>query len=220
MKMNLVLLGPQGCGKGTQAEMLSARFKLPIIAVGELYREEIRKKTTLGKRAESFVQSGELVPEKLTEELIKKELKKKKYQHGVIWDGFPRNLEQAEYLEKNIRLDWVIFLDISVKESIKRLGGRWVCVCGKTYNIKSDKAERPKHDLTCDDCGRKLKQRPDDKPEAIKERLKIYRRQTLPLIKRYQKHNKLIKINGAQKVDKVFKDILGALIKRDKNDNL
>ena len=203
--MNLILIGPQGSGKGTQAELLAKKFKLPIIGVGRLFRLEAQGKTKLGKKVEKFMNQGLLAPDNLTEELLKNELKKSKYKQGAIFDGFPRDFAQLKLLEKLIQVDYVIFIGLSQRESIKRLGGRRVCACGQTYNIYTNK---PKHDLLCDKCGKNLLRRTDDTPQAIKKRLKIFRQETFPLLRYFKKKNKLIKVNGEQTATKVFKDII------------
>lgn len=208
--MNLILIGPQGSGKGTQAQLLGKKFDLPTLSVGQLYRKQILKETKIGKIAKKYVLAGKLVPDKITDKLLSQELKNKKYKNGIIFDGFPRNVAQNEFLEKKIDVDYVILVHISHKEILKRLGGRYVCDCGQTYNIYS-KSERPKHKFKCDKCGHKLRQRPDDNPKAIRQRLKIYELETMPLFKHYKKQQKLITISGEQKVDLVFKAILLAL---------
>lgn len=209
--MNLILIGPQGSGKGTQAELLSKKLHLPALSVGQLYRRQIIKQTKIGKIARKYVIAGKLVPDKITEKLLSQELRNKKYRLGVIFDGFPRNVAQNEFLEKILNVDAVILIHISHKEILRRLGGRYVCECGQTYNINSEKSERPKHKLICNKCGHKLSQRPDDNPKAIKQRLKIYEQETLPLFKHYKKQHKLITISGEQNVDLVFRAILLAL---------
>jgi len=203
--MNLIILGPQGSGKGTQAKFLSEEIGLSRLSIGQLYREEIKKKTKLGKEAEKYVLKGALVPLNITQELIKKELNKKKYSKGLILDGFPRNLEQYNLLNKIMQVSYVIFVDIPKKETIKRLSGRRVCTkCGENYNIHFDKVKKCK-------CGGELKQRKDDTPKAIEERLKVYQKDTLPLIKKYKDDKKLIKINGNQSIREVHWDIVKAL---------
>ncbi len=207
--MNIIFIGQQGSGKGTQAELLSKRLKLPIIDVGQIYRDEIRKNTKLGQIAKKYVAKGLLAPEKLTEQLLKKELKKRKYKKGIIFDGFPRDLAQLKFLLKHVEIDYVIQIVISRKESIKRLSSRRICPnCGKIYNLLSHK---PKKDMVCDRCGHKVIQRADDYPEAIKKRLKIYHKETLPLLKYFKKENKLIKINGEEPINVVFAEIFKAI---------
>ena len=209
--MNLILIGPQGSGKGTQAELLGKKFNLPTLSVGQLYRKEIFKKTQIGKMAKKYVVAGKLVPDKITDKLLSKELKNIKYKKGVIFDGFPRNFAQNKFLENKLKIDYVILIHISHKEILKRLSGRYVCNCGQTYNLYSRKSECPRSMFVCDKCGGKLFQRSDDTPVAIKQRLKIYVRDTMPLFKYYKKQHKLLTISGEQNVGQVFKAILLAL---------
>ncbi|HDQ22582.1 MAG TPA: nucleoside monophosphate kinase [Candidatus Uhrbacteria bacterium] len=204
--MNIVMLGPQGSGKGTQAEFLSAKFKIPTVSAGALYRENIKRKTKLGKLAEKFTTKGILGPDSLTNKMIKDELSKPCYKKGVILDGYPRNLNQAKFLDKLINIDWVILIDISQAETIRRLSGRRVCSqCGQTYNIQ---AKKPKSKGICDKCKGKLIQRADDYPAAIKKRLRVYHQETKPVINYYKKQSKLIKVNGSHSIPVVFKSIL------------
>jgi len=209
--MNLILIGPQGSGKGTQAELLGKKFNLPTLSVGQLYRRQILQQTKIGKIAKRFVESGKLVPNKITENLLNQEIKNKKYKAGVIFDGFPRNFEQNRFLEKILDIAQVILIHISQQEILKRLGGRYVCDCGQTYNLNSESSEKPRRRFICDKCGKKLKQRPDDNPQAIRQRLKIYEKETMSLFKYYKKQHKLITISGEQRVYPVFKAILLAL---------
>ena len=206
--MNLIFIGPQGSGKGTQAELLTKKFKIPTLSVGQVLRDHIRKKTSLGKKVEKYVLKGALVPSMITNQLIKEELKKKKYKRGVFLDGYPRELSQAKFLEKIIDIDYLILINISQAETIKRLSGRRVCDCGKTYHIIYKK---PKKNMLCDKCGKKLTQRKDDYPAAIKKRLKIYQRETKPIIDYFKKRDKVIKINGEASIKQVLKWILEAL---------
>jgi adenylate kinase len=209
--MNLILIGPQGSGKGTQAELLSKKFSLPTLSVGQFYRQQIREKTEIGRLAKKYVLAGKLVPDKITARMLQRELKNRKYRHGLIFDGFPRNYAQDRFLEKILDIDYVILIDISPEEILRRLGGRYVCDCGQTYNLNSESSEKPKRRFICDKCGKKLKQRPDDNPQAIRQRLKIYEKETMSLFKYYKKQHKLITISGEQGVIPVFRAILLAL---------
>lgn len=200
------MLGPQGSGKGTQGKLLSAKLKIPTVSTGDLYRENIKKKTKLGKAAEKFTKKGILGPDILTNKMMKTELVKTKYKRGVIIDGYPRNLVQARFLSKILKIDLAILVNINQKETIKRLGGRRVCSkCGETYHILF---KRPKKDMLCNKCRGRLTQRADDFPKAIKKRLSVYLKETKPVLDYYKKQGKLIKINGQQPIKKVFKDIL------------
>jgi adenylate kinase len=207
--MNFIMLGPQGSGKGTQAEFLAARFKIPTVSTGALYRENIKRKTKLGKLAEKFTQKGVLGPNYLTNKMMKAELVKAKYKKGVILDGYPRSMNQAKFLDKLFKVDLAILIDISQKETIRRLSKRRVCSqCGQTYHLEF---KRPNRFGLCDKCKGKLIQRLDDFPKAIKKRLKVYQKQTKPILDYYQKQGKLIKINGHRSINKVFSSILKKL---------
>lgn len=206
--MNLILMGPQGSGKGTQAELLSAEFNIPTVSMGQLLRDEISQKTFFGEKVAKAVTSGALVLNKFTNELIKQELKKQKYNKGIIIDGYPRELAQAKFLTKLIDIDYLVIINISQKETIKRLGGRRVCECGETYHIIYKK---PKKDMLCDKCGKKLYRRKDDYPQAIKQRLKIYHNESKLVIDYFKKQNKLIKIKGEAPIKQVFLRLIQAL---------
>lgn len=210
--MNLILMGPQGSGKGTQGELLAKRFKLPTISAGALYRDNIRRKTKLGRVALKFTTKGVLGPNYITNNMMKEELSKAKYNKGVILDGYPRNLVQAKFLKKLKCIDLAILIDISQKETLKRLGGRRVCSnCGDTYHVITKK---PKKNNQCDKCGGQLIRRADDYPKAIKQRLAVYRHETRPIIDYYKKEGKLIKINGQKPIKAVFAKLLSEFKKR------
>lgn len=202
------MLGPQGSGKGTQSEMLSLKLKIPKIATGDIFREEIIRQSELGLKAKGFINSGKLVPSELTNEMVLKRLSLPDVQKSFILDGFPRNLIQAEALEKKIELTHVLEIWISDKEAIHRLSGRRSCVCGKVYHLVF---KPPKHDEFCDECKRKLFIRDDDKPESIKARLQIYHKETEPLKDFYFKKGILLSINGEQSIVAVSQEILKKL---------
>lgn len=209
--MNIVIFGPQGSGKGTQGELLAAKFKIPTVSTGALYRDNIKRKTKLGKLAEKFTTKGILGPDYLTNNLMKSELSKALYQKGVILDGYPRNLNQARFLNKLRKIDRAILIDISQAETIRRLSGRRVCSqCGQIYHIKT---KLPKKAGVCDKCRSKLVQRKDDYPQAIKKRLAVYRKETKPVLDYYDKQGKLLKIDGQKSIPAVFLAILKKLNK-------
>ncbi|OGY41362.1 MAG: adenylate kinase [Candidatus Buchananbacteria bacterium RBG_13_36_9] len=204
--MKIIMFGPQGSGKGTQAELLAAKFKIPTISAGALYRDNIKRKTKLGKLAEKFTKQGILGSDSLTNNMMKAELKKPKYKRGVILDGYPRNINQAKFLNKFLQIERAVLIDISERETIKRLSSRRVCsVCGQTFNIINKK---PKKSGICDKCKGILIQRADDNPRAIKKRLSVYRQETIPVLDYYKKQGKLIRINGKQSIQQVYRDIL------------
>ncbi len=205
----IILFGPHGSGKGTQAKMLSQKYNLPVLAVGDIFRKEVKNQTEVGKLVEPYIKQGKLVPNEIVNKIIIRELRSKKYSGGFILDGYPRNLAQLKILEKSVKITHVFELIVSDKEVISRLSGRLICLkCGAIYHIKS---KPPKLDEICDFCGEKLSVRDDDKPEAIRKRLEIYHQETEPLLDYYFTKGILIKINGEQPIEKVFTDIVGSL---------
>lgn len=211
--MKMMIMGPQGSGKGTYAARLSEKFGVPHISTGEIFRENIKKKTELGKKIEKFVNSGLLVPDDVTMQVVKQRINEPDCKKGFIFDGFPRTLKQAEELEKVSPLDVVVYLDAPEWLLVKRMSSRITCKnCGKIYNLLNVK---PKKDGVCDDCGGKLVVREDETPEAIKMRLKEYERNTKPLIDYYEKkgivkrfYNDVFERSPEECVGKIL-DILG-----------
>ncbi len=200
--MNIVLIGPQGCGKGTQAKLLEKETGMIHISTGDLLRHA---KGKLKKDIDSFIDKGNLVSDELIIELIKLKLKESKAKKGVILDGFPRDVLQADALTKIIKIDAIIEIYISDKESIKRIKNRWNCPkCGLTFNLIS---KPPKKKGVCDKCKTKLFQRDDDKEDAIKKRLEWYHKSTEPILKKYKSY----KVNGNIDIKKVHKEILEIL---------
>lgn len=208
IKRNIVIIGPQASGKGTQAEILAQRFRIPKIATGDIFRKEIKKKTKLGEIALKFINQGKLVPDKITNQVIAKRLKKKDIARGFILDGYPRNLNQARNLDKLVLLDYVFEVVLPEKIAIERISGRRNCVCGQIYHLKYNP---PKKEEICDKCGKKLFIREDEKPKVIKQRLKIYHKRTKPLVEYYQKRGILVKIDGKPPISQVSKQILEKL---------
>ena len=213
-KTILIFFGPPGSGKGTQAEMISKKFKLPTISTGELLRQEIKDRTKTGKEVEKIISKGKYAPERIIKEIILKRIKNKDVKAGYILDGYPRNKKQLNFILKNFKLDDVkvlaILVDVSDREVKSRLGGRRVCGCGATYHIKFNP---PKKKGICDLCDSKLYIRDDDKPSVIASRLKIYHKEVAPILDYWNKNDKLIKINGEQSIEKVQKDIIKELKK-------
>jgi len=198
-----LIIGPQGSGKGTQAELICKEFGFQHTSMGDLLRAEAKKNNTQGKLIRDLQKKGELVPTKITNDLAESILKKEK---NVLLDGYPRSEDQAEHLLSTHKIDFVIVLEISKDETIKRLEKRRMCTATNKIFI-SDKITA--QDISeCKKIGGEIIQREDDKPKAILERLNIYHKETKPLLKKYHSQNvKLIKINGEQKVSKVYSDI-------------
>ncbi len=204
--MKIMLIGPQGSGKGTQAKLVAKKYNILHIATGDLLREAVQNKTELGLKIKKILEEGELVPDELVISLIKEKLKSCE---DFILDGFPRTIEQAKALDKITKLDKVIDIIVPDKESIKRISGRRSCPkCGAVFHIITNK---PKKDEICDNCGTELIQRDDDKEEVIKKRLKIYHEQTSLLEDFYRNEGILEEINGEQSIEKVFEDIVKVL---------
>ncbi len=204
--MRLVLLGPPGAGKGTHAQVLSKDLGVPHISTGDMLREALRSASPLGLKAKEYMEKGALVPDEVVIALVKERLEKNDAKKGFILDGFPRTCEQAESLDRTLGslkmpVDSAVYFKTSVQVIIRRLSGRRICgKCGKTYHLTNFK---PKADGVCDVCGSALVQRPDDKEEAIENRLKVYEKQTAPLIGYYQAKGVLAEISGDWEVAEV-----------------
>ncbi|MEL3909364.1 MAG: adenylate kinase [Treponemataceae bacterium] len=200
--MNLVFLGPPGAGKGTLAFEVSKEYKIPHISTGDIFRQAIKDKTELGLKVKSIIDSGALVSDDITTALVAERLKANDCKNGFILDGFPRTIPQAESLEKIVKLDKAVNLDILDEEVITRLSSRRTCLkCGKSFNVITMK---PKKEGICDACGNDLVTREDDKPESIKKRLEAYRAQTAPVINFYRDKNKIVDIDARPALEKVL----------------
>ncbi len=199
MNLKIALLGPPGSGKGTQAKKLSSKFDLEHISTGDILRDEVAKETELGEKAKEYMKSGELVPDDLVISMIEERISNKE---GYVLDGFPRTIEQAEKLEEISDLHVVTYLDVGEEELLNRLANRRSCKdCGTTFHLEYGP---PQEEGVCDECGGELHQREDDSEEVVRERLEVYEQETKPLIEYYQEKGKLIKVDGEQRIDKVF----------------
>lgn len=204
--MIIVFLGPQGSGKGTQAVLLEKKFDLPIIEMGQLFRRVAQENSTRGLKIKNKLMRGELISDKIAIDVLKTELEKMNLKKRFILDGFPRSLTQARFLEKFDK-KVIIYLEITDSEVIKRLSRRRVCSsCNAVFTNQ-------KRFTKCSICGGKLKRREDDKPEIIQKRLSLFKKLTEPVLDFYRSKNILLEINGQQKINKVFADILKALKK-------
>ena len=215
--MNILLVGPQGSGKGTQAEKLIEKYGLAYVNMGGIFRSLKDKDTPLAKRATEFVEKGILVPDDIVIELINEYLSGLNRLDGIIFDGFPRVLSQAQYFdkfltEKNQKIDVVVYLTLTKEETLRRLGARRTCsLCGKVFNILTNP---PKKEGICDSCGGNLMVRTDETPEAIETRLNQYLVKTQPLIEYYKTKGIVEEIDGNRPIETIFTDIVERLEKR------
>ena len=207
--MNIILFGPPGAGKGTQASNIVKTYKLCKVSTGDLLREEIRKKTTIGKKIKSVIDKGELVSDEIINNIISKILLDKKYYDRIIFDGYPRNLEQAKKLDimlkqNNQKISCVLSLEVDINSIVKRVLGRQVCSnCGLTFNEYFNKATSKNHD--CD--SKFLVKRADDTENTIKNRFDTYIEKTLPILNFYKEQKLLYEINGKSKIEDIFEEI-------------
>ena len=210
----IVLLGPPGVGKGTQAKILSEKTGLAHISSGDLFRENLKNQTELGKLAQTYMTKGELVPDDVTIAMIKDRLSRPDCENGAILDGFPRTPAQAEALETMLQdfdgqVDIVPFITAGEDVLVERLTGRWTCRAnGHVFN---EKTNPPKEAGKCDFDGSELYQRDDDKAETVKNRIEVYFKQTSPLIAYYRDHGKLVEMDGTQSIEQVTDDLLAAV---------
>ena len=210
--MRIILLGPPGCGKGTQADIISKDFDIPHISTGDILRDNVKRGTDVGKNAKDYMDSGRLVPDEIIICMMKERFLEDDCAKGFLLDGFPRTIAQAEALDDlldqmDMFLDYIVNIDVNDEDIINRISKRLSCSnCGDVYNLIFKK---PKKDMSCDTCGGKLHQRDDDKEEVIRNRLDVYRKQTAPLISYYKE--KIKNVDGSKNIGQVTKDILKIL---------
>jgi adenylate kinase len=212
-RLAIIMLGPPGAGKGTQARMMSESLKLPHISTGDMLREALKNQTKLGKKAKAFMESGALVPDDLVDAIVAGRLGREDCRRGLILDGYPRTIPQAEFLRSILEKDGTRMLTIGVEvgdhKLIQRLSSRWTCPkCGKMFNAETDPS---KAGGKCDGCGAALVQRKDDTPEVIAERLQVYHKATRPLIQYYKDHGCYVEVNGDGAVEEIFGSIMNGI---------
>ena len=212
--MNLILLGPPGAGKGTQAAKIIEKYEIPHISTGDIFRENIKEGTPLGKKAQEYMNRGELVPDSLVIEIATDRLTKDDCKEGFLLDGFPRTVEQAEALDKFLaedgkKVDHVLDIDVEADILMKRLTGRRVCKgCGATFHITNIP---PKVEGVCDVCGEERYQRDDDTEETVANRIEVYNSQTKPLIDYYEKSGNISHLDGSVDPDELLAEIVKIL---------
>lgn len=212
--MHILLMGPPGAGKGTQAEKLVADFPIPHISTGDMFRAAVKNGTELGKEAKKYMDAGGLVPDEVTIGIVKERLSQPDCQKGFILDGFPRTKEQAVALDEilkelGIKLDAAVNISVPDADLVARVTGRRICKkCGATYHVVY---HPPKQEGVCDKCSGDLYQRDDDKEETVKKRLEAYHSQTAPLIAYYEQEGVFKDIDGTQPIGKVYADVVAAV---------
>lgn len=208
--MNLLIMGPPGAGKGSQAVLIKDYYKIPHISTGDMFRDAINSKTKLGVLAKAYIDKGELVPDSVTIDLVRERLQADDCKNGFLLDGFPRTIAQAEALGKILeeldkKIDKVINLIVDESILILRISGRRVCEdCGATYHIENKK---PQNDGICDVCGGKLIHRADDSVETVTNRIKVYLEKTKPLLDYYQEKGLLVNVDGSRVIEETFKKV-------------
>lgn len=212
--MRLVLIGPPGAGKGTQAEFIIEEFSIPHISTGDILRENVKRGSDLGKTAKKYMEAGDLVPDDLIFTMIEERFEKSDCQKGFLLDGFPRNVLQAEGLNKtlskmSVNLDLVIHIKADSEELVKRAVGRRICrQCSAGYHVDFKPSSAGEE---CEKCGGELYQRPDDNESTVRDRINVYEKSTLPLIEFYEKEKKLFTVDGNLPLKKVSANIIGKL---------
>ncbi|NLI62603.1 MAG: adenylate kinase [Methanosarcinaceae archaeon] len=207
--MNIILFGPPGAGKGTQAQRLAEEYKIPHISTGDILRANVREGTELGIKAKGFMERGELVPDEVLIGIIADRLREDDCESGYLLDGYPRTIPQADALEQILTeidkpIDYVINISVPEKDLIARLSGRVMCKCGASFHKLFNP---PKEENLCDACGKELYQRTDDTEEAVVERLKAYNKQTSPLVQYYEEKELMKNVDGSKSIDEVFLSI-------------
>ena len=216
MAKYIVLLGPPGAGKGTQAQIIAEKYELVHVSSGDLFRENLKNETDLGKLAQTFMKRGELVPDDVTIAMVRDRLSRPDCHNGALLDGFPRTPAQAEALSRMLQelggaVNLVPYIFVPEEILVERLGGRWTCRANG--HVFHEKFNPPAVAGICDEDGSELYQRDDDKPETVKNRIKVYQEQTAPLITYYQEKGLLVEVDGTKPIEAVTTDLLHAIDK-------
>jgi len=216
MAKYIVLLGPPGAGKGTQAQIIAEKYELVHVSSGDLFRENLKNETDLGKLAQTFMNRGELVPDDVTIAMVRDRLSRPDCRNGALLDGFPRTPAQAEALSRMLQelggaVNLVPYIFVPEEILVERLGGRWTCRANG--HVFHEKFNPPAVAGICDEDGSELYQRDDDKPETVKNRIKVYQEQTAPLITYYQEKGLLVEVDGTKPIEAVTTDLLHAIDK-------
>jgi len=212
--MKIIMLGAPGAGKGTQAKQIAAKYEIPHISTGDIFRANLKNGTELGKKAKEYMDQGALVPDELTCDLVMDRIAEKDCENGFVLDGFPRTIPQAEALTNALTkigqsMDYAIDVDVPDENIVNRMGGRRACInCGATYHVVFNPT---KAEGVCDACGSQTVLRDDDRPETVQKRLTVYHDQTQPLIDYYKEQNILKTVDGTKPMDEVFADIVAIL---------
>ena len=212
--MKIIMLGAPGAGKGTQAKQIAGKYSIPHISTGDIFRANIKNGTELGKKAQTYMDQGLLVPDELVCDLVVDRIQQSDCEKGYVLDGFPRTIPQAEALTAALEklgtgIDYAINVEVPDANILNRMGGRRACLgCGATYHVEFNP---PKQEGVCDTCGAELVLRDDDKPETVQKRLDVYHEQTQPLIDYYTKAGKLAEVDGTKDMDDVFAAIVDLL---------
>jgi len=212
--MRIIMLGAPGAGKGTQAKKITAKYSIPHISTGDIFRANIKNGTELGKKAKTYMDQGLLVPDELVVDLVVDRVNQGDCANGYVLDGFPRTIPQAEALDKALTemgesIDYAINVEVPDENIVQRMSGRRACVnCGATYHIVYAPTKK---ENVCDTCGGELILRDDDKPETVQKRLNVYHEQTQPLIDYYTQQDKLVEVDGTIDIEKVFDAIVKIL---------
>lgn len=202
--MRIVIFGPQGSGKGTQAELIARRHGWPYISTGDIFRYHLKNQTELGQKIQSYINAGNLVPDDLTNHLVKERLQQPDCEMGFVLDGYPRNQNQLEFLNSLTGIDLAIAIELNDSQAIERLANRLACKCGMSYHTIYNK---PKAVNICDKCGGRLFKREDDNPKVISQRLGIFHQETEPLFRLYTQQGVLNRVDGSRQIEEVYRAI-------------